>query len=95
MNIQVLMMLQIPHRMLSPSGKLCSASPILTIIPVFSSVFSFFVLLILVLNFFLTNISHIIIHTTPNNIPNIIIGIPDISNASGTKSKHTIATISP
>lgn len=66
----------------------------LTIIPVFSSEFPVF-LSIFVLNFFCTNTSHAIIHVTPNIIPNIIIESPDISNASGTRSKHTIDIMSP
>ena len=81
--------------MLSPSGKLCSASPMLTIIPVFNNVSEVFTFFMLVLNFFWTNTSHAIIHITPSKIPIIIKGIPDISKASGTKSKHTIDIINP
>ena len=81
--------------MLSPSGKLCSASPILTIIPVFNNVFDVLTFFILVLNFFWTSTSHAIIPITPSKIPSIIKGIPDISSASGTRSKHTIDIINP
>ena len=40
-----------PEPIASPSGKLCRANPILTIIPVFNSVL-LFLFLMLVLNFF-------------------------------------------
>ena len=39
--------------------------------------------------------SHAIMHITPNIIPNNISEMPDISNASGIKSKHTIDIINP
>ena len=86
-------MLQIRFRIASPSGKLCIARPMLTIIPVFNRLL--FVYCLFVLNFFSTSISHIIITITPTIIPINIFIIVLISNASGIKSKHIIAVIKP
>ena len=82
-----------PDPIANPSGKLCNANPILTIIPVFSKLlFSFCAFS---LNLFCTRLSQTIIVTTPNIIPKITFVILDISIASGIKSKQTIASINP
>lgn len=81
-----------PEPIANPSGKLCSANPILTIIPVFNKLF---VLFLLLLNFFSTNMSHISITIIPAIIPIITFIILAISIASGIRSKHTIASINP
>jgi len=62
----------------------------LTIIPVFNRELVEFVL-----NFLLTNISHIIMHIIPTIIPIIIYDMCASSKLSGIKSKHTIDIISP
>ena len=81
-----------PDPIANPSGKLCSARPMLTIIPVFSNEFLF---LCFILNFLSTSTSQIIITIIPNTIPINTFNIPVKLNASGIKSKHTIEIISP
>lgn len=88
------MMLQIHFRIANPSGKLCIARPILTIIPVFNKEF-LPVYFLLSENFFSTSKSHIIITITPNITPINIFIIELISRASGISSKHIIAVIKP
>lgn len=83
------MMPQIQRRILSPSGRLCSASPIPTAIPVFNKLFCF------ILSLFCTTISHAIIIIIPKITPIITTLNSDIFSASGIKSKHTIDIISP
>lgn len=84
-----------PEPIANPSGKLCIASPILTIIPVFNNELS------LLWNFsfesiFLPTIElHNIIITIPIIVPNITLDILLISNASGIRSKHITAIINP
>ena len=72
-----------------PSGRLCSASPIPTAIPVFNK------LLFFDFSLFCTKISHITITIIPKVIPDIMTPNPDILRASGIKSKHTIDIIKP
>jgi len=88
------MMLQIHFRIANPSGKLCIARPILTIIPVFNKDL-LPVYFLLSENFFSTSKSHIIITITPNITPIKIFIIELISRASGISSKHIIAVIKP
>lgn len=57
--------------MANPSGKLWIASPIDTMIPVFSSLLFCFLNFMLVLNFFSTNRSHPIMAIIPKIIPKI------------------------
>lgn len=83
------MKLQSLHRILSPSGRLCSASPIPTAIPVFSK------LLCLDFSLFCTRISHITITIIPKIIPDITTPNSDMLSASGIRSKHTIDIINP
>ena len=82
-----------PDPIASPSGKLWSANPMLTIIPVFSR--AFFWNFVFVLNFLSTSKSQNIILAIPNNIPKKAAPKLVNPNASGNKSKHTIAIISP
>ena len=82
-----------PEPIASPSGKLCIASPILTIIPVFNKLLALNSLFWL--NFLLTNKSQNIIAIIPKIIPIITVIIFAIPNASGTKSKHIIDIIKP
>ena len=85
-----------PEPIAKPSGKLCSANPIDTIIPVFNKLFfSNFLFLSLALNFFSTKQSHNIIQTIPKIIPIIALIVDDIFKASGIKSKLSIAVIRP
>lgn len=90
-------MLQSQNRIAKPSGKLCNARPTLTIIPVFSSVLLWFadVFLLFCENFLSTITSHIIIAMIPTIIPTNTDNKFAIANASGIKSKHTMAIISP
>lgn len=81
--------------MAKPSGKLWSANPILTIIPVFNKLFVFLFLTTLLSNFFCTNISQTIIVIIPKIIPVSTLSILAISIASGIKSKQIIASIKP
>lgn len=87
-----------PDPIANPSGKLCNANPILTIIPVFNNlpfvsfIFIFFFLLRI---FCWTTISHIIITNIPIIVAIITLNIFAISKASGIKSKHTTAIINP
>jgi len=78
-----------PEPIANPSGKLCNAKPIPTIIPVFKSE------LLLLVWFFFTILSQKIITITPNITPIIVLAIPDMLKASGIKSKQIIAVISP
>lgn len=91
-----------PEPIANPSGKLCMARPMLTIIPVFNKLFLMllfdFVVLgwcINLLNFLSTRLSQIIIITIPIVIPNSTVESDAIANASGISSKHTMAIISP
>jgi len=84
-----------PEPIANPSGKLWSAKPILTIIPVFNKLFLFFIFILFELNFLWTNISHTIIAIIPNIIPSNTFTILAICIASGIKSKHIIASINP
>lgn len=84
-----------PDPIANPSGKLWSANPTLTIIPVFNNELLLYLEFLFMLNFFWTNISHIIIITIPAIIPNNTFDMFDIAIASGIKSKHTIASINP
>jgi len=84
-----------PEPIAKPSGKLWRARPILTIIPVFNKLFLFIVFFGKELNFFCTNISQKIIAIIPIIIPNNTFIIFEISIASGIKSKHIMASISP
>lgn len=84
-----------PEPIAKPSGKLCSAKPILTTIPVFNKVFFPFLNLVELLNFLSTSMSHMIIIIIPNNMPKNAVGKFVRLNASGSKSKQTIASISP
>lgn len=78
--------------MANPSGKLCKASPMLTMMPVFNNLF----LLIPSCLFFLcTNASQNIIQNAPSNTPQIVPVTLLISILSGIKSKQTIESISP
>lgn len=89
-----------------PSGKLCKAKPMLTIIPVFSKdalyvpmlyIFSFFgrMQCAPTENFFCTIASQKIIQNTPSKTPKIVPVTLLISKLSGIKSKQTIESISP
>ena len=60
-----------PEPIANPSGKLCIANPIETIIPVFSNSLLFLYFCSLLLNFFCTITSQKIIETIPNNTPKI------------------------
>ena len=82
-----------PEPIASPSGKLCSARPIPTMIPVFRSEFVFPALFWL--NLFFTPLSHAIIIITPSIMPLNVTTRFESSSASGTRSKHTIAIIRP
>lgn len=84
-----------PEPIANPSGKLCIAKPILTIIPVFNNVLLFLLNDCLFENIFPTISSHIIISIIPAIIPIMTLNIFDIPNASGINSKHTIAVINP
>ena len=84
-----------PDPIARPSGKLWSAKPIPTAIPVFSKLLVVLALILLELNFFWTNISHIIITHIPKIIPIKTFIILDSSIASGIKSKQIIASIRP
>ena len=59
------------NRMANPSGKLLMASPMDTIIPVFSSWLFVFLNFMLLLNFLSTNKSQPIMAMIPKIIPNI------------------------
>lgn len=63
-----------PEPIAKPSGKLWSAKPILTIIPVFNRVFLFDFNLKFWLNFLSTKISQKIIIPIPNIIPKNAVG---------------------
>lgn len=78
-----------PEPIASPSGRLCSASPIPTAMPVFSKL-AFFVF-----SLFCTIISHIIITKIPNITPVMTVLNSAIFSASGIRSKHTIDIINP
>lgn len=84
-----------PDPIANPSGKLCSANPILVIIPVLSNSLLVSVLEFLILNFLSTAILQIIIHIIPKTIPITAFGIEDIFSASGIRSKLNIAVIRP
>ena len=84
-----------PDPIANPSGKLCKAKPMLTTIPVFNMAFLLFLNLLNLLNFLSTNKSHIIIIIIPKNIPKNTADKFVKLKASGNKSKHTIANISP
>ena len=84
-----------PDPIASPSGKVCIANPIPTIIPVFSKeLVAFFVVSFFLYNFF-TQLSQNTIAITPANTPIKMLERFDTSNASGIKSKQIIALIKP
>lgn len=93
-----------PEPIANPSGKLCIARPMLTIIPVFNKLFLILSFLfdfvkfdwsINLLNFLSTRLSQIIIMIIPIVIPSSTVESDAIASASGISSKHTIAIISP
>ena len=84
-----------PEPIANPSGKLCIARPIETIIPVFNKVLFELFILVLLLNFFSTNKSQKIIVIIPIIIPKITFANLLISKASGIKSKHITDIINP
>ena len=90
MNIRNFIEAPNPEPIAKPSGKLCKARPIPTIIPVSNKE-----LLLLLVCFLFTILSQIIITITPKIIPTILFTIPAIWIASGIKSKQIMAIISP
>lgn len=82
-----------PEPIAKPSGRLCIAKPILTIIPVFNNLS--FAVLAFFENFLSTYMSHIIIIIIPSKIPINEINRFEISSASGISSKQITAIISP
>ena len=91
----ILKMLQNQNRIAKPSGKLCIAKPIDTIIPVFNNLLSLLFVCILELNFLSTNKSQKIIAIIPKIVPISTSIILLISRLSGIKSKHITAIINP
>ena len=75
-----------PEPIANPSGKLCSANPILVIIPVLSNSLLVSVLEFLILNFLSTATLQIIMHIIPKMIPITAFGIEDIFSGSGIHS---------
>ena len=90
MNIRNFIDAPKPEPIASPSGKLCSAKPIPTIIPVLSNEF-----LLLLTCLFFTALSQNIIIIIPNIRPKKLFTRPESFNASGIKSKQIIAIIRP
>ena len=84
-----------PEPIANPSGKLCSAKPMLVTIPVLNKFLFVSVLELCILNFLSTITLQAIIHIIPKSIPITALGMDEIFNASGIKSKLNIAVINP